>query len=312
MELSLLLLQKILTMLIMILMGFSLVKTKKVSADASQTMASICVNWLNPLSILNSFLLGYSPEKQSGLLLGFACSFAFMIVYIFIGKLLKKPLKLTDGEEACCIYSNAGNYIIPLVYALFGSEAIFYCSALITVQSLFLWTHGYYTVSVSKDFNIKKIFNRNLIAVFVGAIIFFCRIPVPTVVSDFTDMMTVSMTPVAMFMIGMLMAGSDLKKIMSRKKNYLICALRLIVIPLFALGLMKISGIVTAFPFAYQPMLILMMGLSGPVAVMITQLTAVHGSKEDSENVGSITVMSTIFSLVTIPVIVLLFQLVFG
>ena len=47
--------------------------------------------------------------------------------------------------------------------------------------------------------------------------------------------------PASMFVIGMLIGGMDLKKVLTNKKAYFISFMRLIVIPLIALLILKVS-----------------------------------------------------------------------
>lgn len=82
MELSVLLLKKIIVMVLMVFMGFSSVKVGHLKSTDSHTVAALIVNWINPCSIFLSFLSGYSDEKLFNL--GFALIAAFFLLFSFI------------------------------------------------------------------------------------------------------------------------------------------------------------------------------------------------------------------------------------
>ena len=111
-------------------------------------------------------------------------------------------------------------------------------------------------------------------------------------------------SPASMMVIGMVIGDVDLKWVFRQKRPYLICLLRLIVFPLIAVvafaGLER-SGI---HPDAEY---ILMIATSAPAAAMITQLAQIYG--KDSRYASVINVMSVIFCIITMPVMVLSYEM---
>ena len=56
-------------------------------------------------------------------------------------------------------------------------------------------------------------------------------------------------------------------------------------------------------------LLITPIGMSGPVATSITQIAELYGSSSAGKDSGSIIVMTTLFSVFTLPFIVYLYQM---
>lgn len=122
-------------------------------------------------------------------------------------------------------------------------------------------------------------------------------------VSGFGDMIS----PASMMVIGMVIGDVDLKWVFHQKRPYLICLLRLIVFPLIAVvafaGLER-SGI---HPDAEYILMIVLIATSAPAAAMITQLAQIYG--KDSRYASVINVMSVIFCIITMPVMVLSYEM---
>ena len=82
--------------------------------------------------------------------------------------------------------------------------------------------------------------------------------------------------PASMFVIGMLIGGMDLKKVLTNKKAYFISFMRLIVIPLIALLILKVSGLVGWNKEGEEILLIVFMAVISPVASTVTQMCQVY------------------------------------
>ena len=175
-------------------------------------------------------------------------------------------------------------------------------------ESGFLEEHGVKLIGQEKELNIRKILcNPNVIAMIIGIALFALEIRLPTVVdscvSGFGDMIS----PASMMVIGMVIGDVDLKWVFRQKRPYLICLLRLIVFPLIAVvafaGLER-SGI---HPDAEYILMIVLIATSAPAAAMITQLAQIYG--KDSRYASVINVMSVIFCIITMPVMVLSYEM---
>ena len=108
-------------------------------------------------------------------------------------------------------------------------------------------------------------------------------------------------SPASMMVIGMVIGDVDLKWVFHQK------LLRLIVFPLIAVvafaGLER-SGI---HPDAEYILMIVLIATSAPAAAMITQLAQIYG--KDSRYASVINVMSVIFCIITMPVMVLSYEM---
>ena len=144
------------------------------------------------------------------------------------------------------------------------------------------------------------------IALCIGAILFFTRIRLPELITNTISSVGNMIGPASMIVTGMLFAGMDLKAIFANKRVYFISALRMLVIPLIALFLIKISHLATLSADAQKIMLIVFLAVITPSASTVTQMCQVYGN--DAHYASAINVVTTLCAIVTMPFMVLLFS----
>ena len=113
----------------------------------------------------------------------------------------------------------------------------------------------------------------------------------------------------SMMLIGMIIADSDLKSVFTYKKAYIVSFFRLIVLPVICLLLLFASGYIQRNPSMRPVALIVAIGAAAPCAATIVQMVVVGG--KDAMKASVYNVMSTILCVVTIPLMILLFQILF-
>ena len=248
------LISKIVSLALIMLMGWLLVKGNVMRAQDSEGLSKLTLYLIMPCVILSSFQVDYSEEVKDGLFLAFLAAAVIHLILILLNTILKKTLHLDTVEQVSVMYSNAGNLIIPLVTAILGKEWVIYTSAFIVVQLILLWSHGKATLCGEKGFDLRKIFsNLNMISIVIGIMLFFTRIRIPALLQDTVDTVGGMIGPVSMLVTGMLLGGMDIRRLLTYKRVWLVSLLRLILVPLLILPLVKFSGISVLGP-ARAPM----------------------------------------------------------
>ena len=90
------------------------------------------------------------------LLLVFAASVLLQVILLAAVWGVGKVLKLNEVEMTSIYYSNSGNLIVPLVTFILGKEWVLYGCVFMSVQLVFLWTHGKNTISREGKWDWKK------------------------------------------------------------------------------------------------------------------------------------------------------------
>lgn len=309
MEISILLMEQIAELFLMILMGYIIVKTGLLKGEDSKVISKTVLYLVIPCVIINAFQVDYTSEKVKELLLVFAASVLLQVILLVAVWGAGKVLKLNEVEATSIYYSNSGNLIVPLVTFILGKEWVLYGCVFMSVQLVFLWTHGKNTISREGKWDWKKIvFNVNMISVFAGVVLFFTKIRLPEIVDQALSSVGSMIGPASMIVTGMLIAEMNLRNIFENVKVYFISFLRLVVIPVISLAILKISGLVNIHPDGKKLLLIVFLAVITPSASTITQMCQVYGN--DSKYASAINVMTTLLSIITMPLMVLLYQTV--
>lgn len=306
MEISFLLFKQIAQFFIMIIMGYTLVKLKIVKSEDSKVLSMVCLYLIMPCVIINSFLIDFTPEKLKGL--GLAVGVAIVIhfvAWIFI-KILGKVLNFNPVEKASVMYSNAANMVIPVVMSVLGDEWVLYSSAFVSVQLVLLWTHCKSMLSNEKGFELKKIYtNINLIAIFIGILLFITKIHIPSVLQGTLKSVGGTVAPISMIITGMIMAGAELKKVFSNGRIYLVLFFRMIFFPFIVFLIIYFTGITNVMDNGAMILLVTFIATITPTASSITQMAQVYGNNE--QYAGAINIMTTVASIITMPIMVALY-----
>lgn len=309
MNISILLMQQIVQLFLMIFMGYLIVKTGLVRDDDSKVLSKIILYLIVPCVIINAFQVDYTTDTVKGLLIAFAASVMTQVILLVVISVAGKLLHLNEVEVSSVYYSNSGNLIVPIVTFILGQEWVLYGCVFMSVQLVFLWTHCKKIISREASYDWKKIIlNINMLSIFIGVILFFTKIRLPEIIGNTLASVGTMIGPASMIVTGMLFAGMNLKQIFANKRVYFITFLRLIAVPLIALVLIKFSNLASFSADGNKIMLIVFLAIITPSASTVTQMCQVYGN--DSRYASAINVMTTLLSIITMPVMVMLFQMI--
>lgn len=307
MHISMLLMEQIVELFIMIFMGFAIVKAGIVKDEESKVLSKIVLYLVIPCVIVNAFQVDYTAQTVKGLMIAFVASVILQIILLIIVAVMGKVLSLNEVEVASVYYSNSGNLIVPIVTFILGKEWVLYGCVFMSVQLVFLWTHCKKIISRERSYDWKKIvLNINMISIAVGVVLFFTRIRLPEVIDNTIGAVGNMIGPASMIVTGMLFAGMNLKQIFANKRVYFVSFLRMLVVPLIALVLIKGSRLANLSADAPKIMLIVFLAVITPSASTVIQMCQVYGN--DSQYASAINVVTTLSAIITMPVMVLLFE----
>lgn len=308
MQISLLLMEEIIKLFVIMFMGYAVVKAGLMKSSESKSVSVILVYLVIPCVIIKAFQVDYTPDVQKGLFLAIAVAVAVHILFLLITIPLKKIFQMDVIEQATSIYSNAGILVIPLVQELLGQDYVIYSSAYIAVQLILLWTQGKNMLCEEEKLEWKKIFlNVNIISIIAGIVLFLFRIKLPAGVQDVLGMMNNMIGPLGMLLAGMAIAEVPLKSIFTKKRNYLSVAFRLLLYPVLGLFLMKAIQIVVNLENSSQILLTVYLACVTPACASVTSMAQLYD--KDAAYASSLYVLTTLLSIVTMPVMVYLYEM---
>lgn len=305
---ALVLMQKIFSLFLIVGLGFLLVKLRVLKVNDSHVLSSVSMYLVTPCTIISAFCVEPGEEVKAGLLLAFVTSLGIHLLLLAFTPLMRRVLHLDAVETVSVIYSNAGNLVIPLVTALLGQEWVIYTCAYMSVQLCFLWSHGKAVLCGERGIDLKRIYtNVNLLSIAVGAILFSTGFRFPSLVMDAVTGLGGMIGPLAMLITGMLIAGKDLRSFRKYRRLPIVVLLRLVVIPVAVLALIRILPLRQLVPNGETVLLITLLAAISPCASTITQMAVVYG--KDADYAGAINVLTTLLCILTMPLMIRLYQL---
>ena len=309
MHISLLLMNQIIQLFIMIFMGFIIVKAKLLKAEDSKILSVIVLYLVIPCVIINAFQVDYTPQTVKGLLIALAGSVMTQVILLIVVSILGRVFHLNEVEVASIYYSNSGNLIVPIVTFILGKEWVLYGCVFMSVQLVFIWTPCKKIISRESTYDWRKIvLNINMISIAIGIILFLTRIHLPAIINNTLSAVGSMIGPASMIVTGMLFAGMDFRQIFANKRIYFVTFLRLIAVPLMALVLLKISHLADLSADGPTLILIVFLAVITPFVSTVTQMCQVYGN--DSRYASAINVVTTLASIVTMPLLVMLLQMI--
>ncbi len=298
MDTILILIRQILQMFLLSSLGYLLFKCRKITKEDSKVLGNILLYLVLPILIVNSFQMERTREHVLGILYSAAGAVVLMLLSIFISRLFFKKDPIAAFAST---FSNSGFFGIPLVIASLGEQALFYLACFVAFTNIGQWTYGISLLNgqpIRQGFEIKKLATAPfIVAVTVGMLLFFLGIQLPPFITSCMNAVTALNTPLGMFTIGIYLAQTDLLQMLKRPTLYVLSLVRLVLIPLLSLLLLSL------LPEALHDMkVVLLIAAACPVGANIAVYAQLH-NKDYSYAVETV-VLSSLFSLLTIPAIV--------
>ena len=300
--LILILLRQIAIMALLMAVGIYLSRKGFLSPQGTKDLGAILLRIIIPCVIVKSYITTYSRERLLELALSAGLALVAFILAMGIAYLVYgKRRRIENFASAFC---NAGFIGIPLAQAVIGDEGVFYMAASVALLNLFQWTYGVYIMTDRRDSISAKTIVKNpvVIAIVIGIALFLSRLPVPGILTSTLGYIAGMNTPVAMILMGTYMAKLPWRKLLD-KRAYGCVLLRLVLIPAAVLA------VFWALPISNQNVaLAAYLAAATPVGANI----CVFAQQYDCDYEFSVVTvcLSTVLSIVTVPLMVSLAQMV--
>lgn len=308
MELSYLLLQQILGMVLMALLGFAAGKTGIIKGQQSRVLSCLTLYIMTPCNLIVSFSSKRDLERLEGLFFSLIAALILRSLFVWLSDFVnRKKRRITQVEQASVIYNNVGNMTIPLVQSVLGMEYVLYTSPHFLIQTLYMWTHGQKLMGGVQKLTLKRLLKTPAIAgTLIGLFFFFTGLPIPGLIYSSLERVGGSMLPVVMIEIGILLSEVDLKQLVRMKRVYFVCAIRLVLLPLLAMAILLAISRVWNHSDAVNILVVALLCYIGPSAATVTQQAQLY-CRENAGYASSINVLTTMMCAITMPLMTTLF-----
>ena len=300
----------------MMLVGFFCYKWDWIDDHSYGKLSKIVVNILNPLLVIDGVLGKSRDGSFHNLLTNLVMVILYFVFLIIISipvvKIIRPEKENVGVYRLMMIFSNVGFMGIPVISALYGSDVIIYIVFYMLGYNFLLYTYGIilarssakpayaenHNSNGSFKENLKAIINPGTIAGIIAIILFVCKIQVAAPMTSFIKYLSQCVVPFSMILIGASMAQQELKTIFKDVRMYWFLLIRLILIPVI------MALCVRNLPIDSQILGVFILMLAMPVGSIVVLVAMEQGADSACCTRGS--VISTLLSIITIPVIALL------
>lgn len=295
---------KVIALFLMMIPAIIISKRKMASESLAGDLSTLLLYITQPLMIIYSFFRDFDIAVVKDSLMVLLMSILINGVFFLACHLLyrKQPNAKAKVLRFITVFSNSGYLCFPILYAIFGEIGVLYGSVFNIVFNSLIWTGGVriYRNDV-KAFSWKNILlNPSSVAVYIASVIFVFSLHrhIPAFVADTINTIGKMTAPMAMFVIGLKISEVKWKGLFTDLAMFSAIAIRLIISPLVVLAiafLLGIGGYALAVTFICCAM---------PAATATVIFAEKLGA--DSVYASKCVVVSTVFSIVTIPVMLLI------
>lgn len=269
-----------------------------ITKEGSKSLANLLLYAVLPCVVVKSFCVARTPERVSGLLVSFLAAFGILLLAMAVSHLLFKKNPIDDFGAA---FSNAGFMGFPLVAAVQGSEAIFYAAGFVALLNALQWTYGQSLISGDPGYRSPKAILKNplVLSLLLGILIFCFELPVPAIASDLLAALAALNAPLAMVILGVYLAQTDVRTLFNDPHLYVVAAARLVLIPLLTARMLKL------LPAQYAAITTTLVIVA---AAPIGSNVAVYAQKLGKDYAYAVrgVCLSTLLSAITMPLLMLL------
>lgn len=300
------------TMLFLIMaLGYVIFKLKVVDESFTKTFSKLILRVTMPAMVLSSVLDLTERQAVSDVLMALGIATAlFFIILPVVGLLLAKLFRVKKNNTGLYVFmntfSNVGFMGFPVIEALCGSVGLFYAAIYNLVFNISVFTLGVWLMNKDKGqnekFDFKLLLTPGVIVAVLALVVYFVNIKPPALICDAIRSVGSITSPAAMLIIGCTLAKMDVKTVFSDWRIYPWTIVKQLIIPLLLwipFSMLITNEILLTVTFILFAM---------PVANNAVLFANTYDG--DSNLAARSVFITTLFSLITVPLCVWLIQFI--
>lgn len=313
------LVNQLIQLFLIICIGYLVFKIGILNETVNKHINSLVINVTMPFMIVSSVLSMTDRPDTSTVFSLFGVSIGFYLIMPVIAfvivKIMFKTIHIVKSRQGLymlmLIFSNVGFMGMPILQAACGEDgatAVFYAAVLNIFFNLAVFTYGVVMLSygdtVKTTFQLKDLLSPGILCSVIAIIIYAADIHFPATVESVIDTVGDLTSPLAMILVGSTLASMKLKDVFNEWRIYVFCFIRQFVLPIL---LYPIFRFCISDDLLFHVMFIEFLM---PIANITLMLATEH--ELDSKFVSKSIFISTVMSLVSIPLVLYLCGIIYG
>lgn len=300
---------RVLAMLAYAVPGFLFIKTKAVKPESIPAFATLLLYVCSPaLAMYSISRATYSPELNRMIWFCLVTAILMLLTFLLLFRFVLKS-KFNDIRwrvfTIATALGNVGFFGVPLLEHFLSDypDVFIFSEVMALSMNMVAWTVGMFILSGDKKFMrpLKIITVPNFLAGCIAYPMFLNGWQFPDIVNDAISLLGRMSTPLCMLILGMRLATTKFKLLAADWRSLLTSLIKLIVFPLAMLG---ITTLLPVEPYIKAALFLLS---ACPCASVILSLSELIGQGQKSA--ANAVLISTLLSVITLPVISQLFLL---
>jgi len=301
--------EKVAFLQIFIFIGYFLRRKGILGKDACKSLSFLCTHLFLPAYTIVSLPKSFAVEKLGGNAILLSFSLITLAVSIIAGRLAGRFLAQNDGERRAFSYlftfANSGYFGLPVVKGVFGEEILGQFLVFYLPFSIAIHSYGWGIFASKTKFEFKKAFlSPTIIATYFSAFLGLTGIQLPGFLQQAMESASDCMSPSAMLLAGLVMGAKPLKELVFSLRPYLIECIRIVSMPLIIGVPLYLAGVRGVYYFFS------LIIVSLPAGMNVIVFPESHG--QDASNNSKLVFISTLLSLITVPLIFSLAKILSG
>ena len=292
------------SLFIIVIAGYFSHRRGIINEEFERKLSGFVIKVTCPALLISSTMGDKMPDREHIplLLLVSLLTYVILIPLAYVQPVLMRVKRDLRGMYSFMLtYSNVGFIGYPVVASIFGSDAVFYACILNVFNTItvFIWGVMFISGENLKDgFRFRLFVSPAMIATYISVIIVVLNLHTPKAIAMPLSILGNMTVPSSLIVIGAALAEIPTRKMVGTPHIFIMCFLKLLVLPLLVYYAMILIGVDTRISS------INMILIAMPVASFGTMFCMQMGKDETTMSQG--TFWTTLLSVVSIPLLVML------
>lgn len=298
---------QILIMFLLVVAGYIMHRIGWIDEKGIKQMSVVLLKLVIPMILISSFQRKFEKQLFNKWAVTLMVSVISYAVQIGLGQAFyhNKDAECNAESNLSVVLPNNGFLAFPIMIALVGELGVFLGSTNVILLNIIQWTYGVKLFAPNEKLDWKKIiFNPGSLSIILGLMLFVSPYKLPTPVFEAVDAIGSLNTPLAMIILGGLIAESDLKNSLKNLQIYKISAIKLIMLPVI------MGVILSVLPIEKDVKLVGFICSVTPTATSVSMLSQL--CDKNYKFATNTVVVCTILSAFTMPLILSAGKVILG
>ncbi len=292
---------------LILLLGYLIYKIKLVDDNFINKFSRLILDVTMPCMVLGSVLKLEERQQLSDVLVSlFTATSLFFLILPITGFIIAKILFVNKKQLNLYIFmntfSNVGFMGFPIIQALCGNVGLFYAAMFNLIFNISIYTLGAWLIKKDTNnaggFNFNQLLSSGVILSVLAIVIYLLNINLPSIIDNAVYSVGSITSPSAMLLIGCSLAKMNIKDVFNDWRIYIWTLIKQVAIPL--LLWVPLNFVIKNELVLYVTYILCAMPVANAAVLFTTNLGG------DTQLAAKTVFITTLFSLVTVPVCVLI------